>query len=443
MWYPFLIIISVQGTFYSPEQVRLSWTDSDTSMSVTWAAEATSIGASVEYTPVSSYNQTVISYTSSSPGIWSTFPNMDYPQILQRHLNVCKAYMTNLTQGGLYAYRVGSEAYGWTQQFVFQAKRDYTQDPVTRMLIFGDMSAGVTNEATLQTLVEEISSNQYDAIIHNGDIAYNLDDDNGRRGDLFMRNVEPLASRMPYLVTQGNHESDGTLLNYMNRFQMPGNASSLWYSFNAGRAHFIGFDTELTYQDDYSYLQPKMMEFMQNDMQEYNRTNYPWLIVFGHKPLYCSADWTPASRSKGLRIDRFGDCTQEAEYLRGIFEDLFYNQKVDLVIGSHVHAYERLGPAYKNQSMTCQVETDTVCIGASAPIYPVTGVPGNDESYDPPSPTPLPFSKAQDGQLGFSRLTVFNDTHLLWEEVRSLTSEVSDTLWLIKGTSEQAQSLDN
>ena len=134
-----------------------------------------------------------------------------------------------------------------------------------------------------------------------------------------MRNVEPLASRMPYLVTQGNHESDGDSAELHESVPDAWNASSLWYSFNAGRAHFIGFDTELTYQDDYSYLQPKIDGVYANDMQEYNCTKYPWLIVFGHKPLYCSADWTPASRSKGLRIDRFGDCTQEAELSQGDF----------------------------------------------------------------------------------------------------------------------------
>ena len=447
MWYVLIFFISAYGSIYTPEQVRLAWTDLDTSMSVLWAADAPSTGASVEYTPVASYNDIAHSFAFSAAGIWTTFPNNGH-HILQRQLHVCRAYMVNLVQGGLYAYRVGSNVYGWSPQFIFQAKKDYSQNPLLRMIVYGDLSAGIENVATVARLKQEIETHEYDAIIHNGDIAYNLDDNSGRVGDEFFRNIEPLSSRLPYLVTQGNHENDSTLENYMNRFQMPGNTSGLWYSFNAGLVHFIAYDTELVYQDQYSYLQPQMMEFIQNDIDSYDKEKYPWLIVFGHKMMYCSADWSnPNGREyenplyEMLGHKRFYDCTTESTYLRGIFEDVWYNNKVDMVIASHIHAYERLGPAYNNQSMPCEVETDNnhTCIGASAPIYPVTGVPGTDDGYDPPSPIALPFSKAQDGKLGFSRLTVFNRTHLLWEEVRSVTMEVSDYLWLIKGTSKPAQ----
>lgn len=45
-----------------------------------------------------------------------------------------------------------------------------------------------------------------DAVIHLGDFAYNLDTDNARAGDRFMEDIEPIASRIPYLVAPGNHE---------------------------------------------------------------------------------------------------------------------------------------------------------------------------------------------------------------------------------------------
>ena len=46
----------------------------------------------------------------------------------------------------------------------------------------------------------------YDAILHIGDFAYDMDQDNGRVGDEFMRNIEPIAAYLPYMTCPGNHE---------------------------------------------------------------------------------------------------------------------------------------------------------------------------------------------------------------------------------------------
>ena len=181
-----------------------------------------------------------------------------------------------------------------------------------------------------------------------------------------------------------------------------------------------------------------MMDFLEKDLQSYDREEYPWLVVLGHRPLYCSPD---GDSSTMLGFFRNTDCIDAAEVMRTTFEEFWMKSGADMVISGHVHAYERLGPVYNNVSMECEVETQNVCINSPTPIYPVTGVPGNDESYDPVSTDPLPFSKAQDGELGFSRLTVFNETHLLWEQVRSVTFEISDSLWLIKGDSQLFKNL--
>ena len=425
-----LLISIVSSSIYTPEQIHIAWTADASSMSVTWAAESISPGASVQYTPVLSHDQIVKTYNYSSIGIWKTFANTPEPKILQRHLNVCKATMPNLVQGGLYAYRVGSTAYGWSLQYSFQAKRNFASDETTRFLVYGDLSAGEDIIPTVASLLEEVHTHEYDAIIHNGDFAYNLDTDHGMRGDYFMQSIEPVASRLPYMVAQGNHESWFSILHYINRFEMPGNTSNLWYSFNAGRVHFIAYNTEPVF-DYFIDMQVEMMRFIENDLETYDREQYPWLVVFGHRPLYCSANLTSGVYG-GQRIRNNANCLQEADRMRLFFEDVWYNHGVDLVISSHVHAYERLGPVYRNVSVPCQEQSYHTCVNAKAPVYVVTGVPGNSESIAPVSPTPLPFSWAQDDHLGFSRLTVFNGTHLLWEQVHSLTFEVSDHLWLIK-----------
>lgn len=431
-----MIILLVLGlataSIFSPEQVHLAWTEDDSKMSVTWAADSPSYGAKVQYTPVSSHTEKVNQYLYSANGVWTTFPNMDVPYILQRQLYVCKAFMTGLVHNQLYAYRVGSDTYGWTSQYSFQAKRDYTDNPIARLLIYGDLGVGDQIVPTVSRLLQETDTYDYDAVIHNGDIAYDLDSDQGERGDIFLRSIEPIASQLPYMVSQGNHESGPVLPHYINRFQMPGNVNNLYYSFNAGNAHFISYNTELVF-NNLNETQNLMMEFLNNDLKSLNRTLYPWVVVFGHRPLYCSANWTSSVFLKSVPLIRNNaDCLQNADYLRSIFEDLWYNNSVDLVITGHVHAYERLANVYQNFSVPCEDQTTNYCKGAKAPVYIVTGVPGQDDSYSPVSPTPLPFSIKQDDHLSYSRLTIYNTTHMLFEQVLSESGQIIDSLLLVK-----------
>lgn len=41
---------------------------------------------------------------------------------------------------------------------------------------------------------------------HPGDFAYNMDQDNARVGDRFMKLIEPVAASLPYMTCPGNHE---------------------------------------------------------------------------------------------------------------------------------------------------------------------------------------------------------------------------------------------
>lgn len=46
----------------------------------------------------------------------------------------------------------------------------------------------------------------YDAIIHVGDFAYDMNSENALVGDQFMNQIESLAAYAPYMVCAGNHE---------------------------------------------------------------------------------------------------------------------------------------------------------------------------------------------------------------------------------------------
>ena len=49
-----------------------------------------------------------------------------------------------------------------------------------------------------------------------------------------------------------------------------------------------------------------MIEFVTNEIKHINRTLYPWVIVTGHRPMYCSVDTN----------DGNGICTSDTQVMR-------------------------------------------------------------------------------------------------------------------------------
>lgn len=72
------------------------------------------------------------------------------------------------------------------------------------MAIFGDL--GNYNGRSIPKLQEDSQKGLYDVLLHVGDLAYDMDSDNARVGDNFMRQMEPVAAYTPYMVCVGNHE---------------------------------------------------------------------------------------------------------------------------------------------------------------------------------------------------------------------------------------------
>lgn len=59
---------------------------------------------------------------------------------------------------------------------------------------------GYENAASLPQLATDVASGSYDAILHGGDIAYDLFELSGEQGSRFMRALEPVAANVPYMV---------------------------------------------------------------------------------------------------------------------------------------------------------------------------------------------------------------------------------------------------
>lgn len=73
-----------------------------------------------------------------------------------------------------------------------------------RFAVFGDM--GDENGRSIPLLKKDVAAGLYDTILHVGDIAYDMHDNEGRVADSFMRQVEPIAANVAYQTCVGNHE---------------------------------------------------------------------------------------------------------------------------------------------------------------------------------------------------------------------------------------------
>jgi len=246
-----------------------------------------------------------------------------------------------------------------------------------------------------------------------------------------MRQIESLAAYAPYMVCAGNHEEKYNFSNYRARFNMPGNTDSLMYSFNMGPVHFIGISTEVYYFMNYGLkMLVNQYEWLENDLIEatkpQNRKLRPWIVTFGHRPMYCSNH-------------NDNDCTHRQTLTRiGLpfahffgLEKLFYKYGVDVEIWAHEHSYERLWPIFDFQVYNGSHESPYTNPGA--PVHLVTGSAGCKEGREPFNRNIPEWSAFRSQDYGYTRMKAFNTTHLHFEQISDdKDGAVIDSFWIIK-----------
>lgn len=273
----------------------------------------------------------------------------------------------------------------------------------------------------------------------------------------FYNEMAKITSAKPYMVGPGNHEANcdngGTsdkahnisydvsicmpgqtnFTGYRNHFRMPssesGGLENFWYSWDNGMAHFIQLDTETDLGHGFiapdepngsegensgpfaSYMN-QQSDWLRKDLESVDRTKTPWVIVAGHRPWYISA-----SNDSGTI------CTE----CKDVFEPLFLQHSVDLVLSGHVHAYERIAPIYNYQVDPAGLNNPKF------PWYITNGAAGHYDGLDPLVRPLQNYSRfAVDTAYGWSRFTFHNATHLTHEYVASGNGSVLDTSTLYK-----------
>uniref|UniRef100_A0A8C9TZE8 Purple acid phosphatase n=1 Tax=Scleropages formosus TaxID=113540 RepID=A0A8C9TZE8_SCLFO len=346
----------------------------------------------------------------------------------KRKLFIHRVTLSALRPGFTYVYHCGSGA-GWSDIFYFTALNE-SSDWSPRFALFGDM--GNENPQSLARLQKETQVGMYDVILHIGDFAYDMDEDNARIGDEFMRQVESIAAYVPYMTCPGNHENSYNFSNYRYRFSMPGDTEGLWYSWNVGPAHLISFSTEVYFYTDYGLdLIVKQYEWLKKDLEESNkpenRKSRPWIITMGHRPMYCSNnDHDDCTKFESLMLLLSPHITKLPQpLLNANFA------RVDLELWAHEHTYERLWPVYG--FMVYNGSREEPYVNPKAPVHIITGSAGCREKHDGFIPDPRDWSAFRNSDYGYTRMQVFNSTHLYLEQVSDdQNGKVIDSMWLVK-----------
>ncbi|XP_027100146.1 probable inactive purple acid phosphatase 1 isoform X1 [Coffea arabica] len=277
---------------------------------------------------------------------------------------------------------------------------------------------------TLQ-LIKDIKN--IDIVFHIGDICYS----SGyiSQWDQFTSQIEPIASRVPYMIASGNHERDwpdsGSFYGYMDSggecgvlaetmFYVPAeNRAKFWYSTDYGMFRFCIADTEHDWREG-----TEQYKFIEHCLASVDRRKQPWLIFLAHRVLgYSSSFWYTY---RGTFAEPMG---------KEDLQKLWQKYKVDIAIFGHVHNYERTCPIYQN---TCTNNEKHFYKGIlNGTIHVVAGGGGAGLS-DFSSIVPL-WSIYRDFDYGFVKLTAFDHSNLLFQYKKSRDGKIYDSFRISRG----------
>ncbi|KAJ2944066.1 hypothetical protein O0L34_g8405 [Tuta absoluta] len=331
---------------FLPEQVHIAFGEKINDIAVTWSTMEDTDESVVQFG-----EKTTDQMVTGTSNVFADGGVLKHEQWIHRVM------LKDLKYDTKYVYRVGSKD-GMSIEYSFYTPPS-GQDFVLNALIVGDM--GIPQGVDVKTvagLKYELNHSRYHMTIHNGDFAYNFHDENGTRGDKFMRMIEPVAANVPYMTTPGNHEDRYNFSHYKNRFTMPRQGNeNMFYSFNIGLAHFIMVNTEVYHIEAPEEQSTKKSQFLthynwlvqdlEKATKKENREKYPWIIMVGHRPMYCSSTtgWDACRKADGSDAD-YPQRVGIPEFGGKGMEVLLKVYGVDLVIWAHEHHYERSWPVY-------------------------------------------------------------------------------------------------
>lgn len=272
---------------------------------------------------------------------------------------------------------------------------------------------------TTDTVAKDIDN--IDIVFHIGDISYA----NGylSQWDQFTQQVQPITSRVPYMIASGNHERDwpnsGSFYNGTDSggecgvlaetvyYTPTENKANSWYSTDYGMFRFCVADSERDWREG-----TEQYRFIEQCLATVDREKQPWLVFIAHRVLGYSSAFS------------YGQDGSFAEPMaRQNLEPLWQRHRVDLAFYGHVHNYERTCPMYAEKCVSSERSRYSGAVNGT--IHVVVGG-GGSHLTNFTAETP-PWSLYREMDYGFAKLTAFNRTSLKYEYMRSSNGEVYDS----------------
>jgi hypothetical protein len=322
-----------------------------------------------------------------------------------------------------YEYSVGGKRGGQ-----FKAPISPNSVAPVRIAVFGDMGtaandgswhSGGEETASLDTMTtlarlantdEPISFSPaplLSLVLHIGDITYAQGYDT--LWDEFGSQIEVVASKIPWMLSAGNHERDAPITSssrpylsyftgndsggecgvpYAHRFRMPAPADdpqndTPWYSLDHGPVHFTVMSTE----HDFGPGSPQF-EFIANDFEAVDRVVTPWLVLLAHRPFYVDSEGPGAGPCPPKQTSHCNNDQPVAKALRDALEELMMVSAVDLAVYGHHHSYQRTCKLFDGKCLTAGNDEEDNYV---APVHIVVGSAGYDLSKNIEHATPKYF----------------------------------------------------
>jgi predicted MPP superfamily phosphohydrolase len=316
-----------------PGLIRLSWTDDPrTTMTVIWqASDAGQKASVVRYGPTAQYGKEA--------------KGSAYQAFAGAFGMIHEVALTGLKPGTTYHYCVGDGGASWSGDRTFTTAPERDEPFVFHA--FADTKTGVN---TLAKVLELADKPETRLVLYGGDAVSK----GGAKPEwvTWFKTIEPFASRIPIMVSTGNHEvnEDPKLDNYQLFNVLPkASGSELYYSFDYSYVHFVSLDT--------NNLSDAQGAWLEKDLAAAKK---PWKVAVFHSPAFSSGTVHGSSRAVQKKLCPILD-----------------KHHVDLVFQGDDHIYERCKPINYTKSPSAPVGSykEGTCYiisaGAGAGLYDV------------------------------------------------------------------------
>lgn len=263
--------------------------------------------------------------------------------------------------------------------------------------------------------IDTVSKRDYDLLLLLGDYAYDIYEDDGKKGDEYFAAMEKLMTKAPIILATGNHERTDTFQMFAARFQFAQIENDL--SKYGVFYHKVRNTLIVTYNWDYVFLSnenfDKSFHFLEKTLISHeNDPEIKFRLFVSHRALVCSYINQPADDFKP-------ECQTQIFYQKPV-EELLVKYGVDFVLSGHIHYYERIAPMFNYQ------------IDTTSPVQIVAGSGGTIHYFDEePVPKIEYQKKIFQATPGFLELSIHTNTFIC-AFIKSETSKELDRYSIYK-----------